>query len=126
FFVPARRLRADSGHPESFDRKRSAREQHLGVPRGPPRPSARPASRQTALALQKPRESRERNIGHMMLDALGIEFRALLRNADGAQNIDNEPMPGADTIGEAMPLRRQEHAPIELRGGKPFPFQAEI
>ena len=45
-------------------------------------------------------------------------------NADGAQNIDNEPMPGADTIGEAMPLRRQEHAPIELRGGKPVPFQA--
>src|SRR5580692_10544615 len=56
----------------------------------------RPASWQTALALQKPRESGERDIGHMMLDALGIEFRALLRNADGAQNIDNEPMPVND------------------------------
>ena len=46
-----------------------------------------------ALALQKPRECGERDIGHVMLNALGIEFRALLRNADGAQNIDNEPMP---------------------------------
>jgi len=37
-----------------------------------------------------------------MLDALGIEFRALLGDADGAQKIDNEPMPGADAIGETM------------------------
>ena len=58
------------------------------------------------LALQKERESVERDIGHVMLDALGIEFRALLGDADGAQKIDNEPMPGADAIGETMPFRR--------------------
>jgi len=76
------------------------------------------------LALQKERESVERDIGHVMLDALGIEFRALLGDTDGAQKIDNEPMPGADAIGETMSLRRQEHAAVELRCGKPLALEA--
>ena len=66
------------------------------------------------LTLQEARESGECDVGDVMLDALRIEFRALLGDTDGAQKIDDEPMPGADAIGKTMPLRRQEHAAIEL------------
>jgi len=50
-----------------------------------------------------------------MLDALGIEFRALLGDADGAQKIDNEPMPGRGRD-------RRDHAPpaSRTRRGKSF------
>ena len=64
------------------------------------------------LPPQKARERRQRDIGHMMLNALGIEFRAGLRDADGAQKIDHEPVPRADTVGESVPLRRQKHTPV--------------
>jgi hypothetical protein len=76
------------------------------------------------MTLQKSRESRKRNVGYVVLYALGIEFRALLRDTDSAQKINDEPVPGADALRKPMALRSQEHAAIELRRRKPLPLQA--
>jgi hypothetical protein len=59
-----------------------------------------------------------------MFNPLGVEFRILLGNANGAQKIDDEPVAGADSIRKTTSLGGQENAAIELRGHKPFAFEA--
>ena len=59
----------------------------------------------TLTATEKTGEGGERPIGNMMLDPFGIELGAVLRDADGDQEIDHKPMAGADASGKVEAAR---------------------
>ena len=53
-----------------------------------------------------------------MFHAFRVRFRSLGGDADRAEQFDNEPMPGANAIGEFMAGLGQEDATIGQGGGQ--------
>src|SRR5262245_50801912 len=58
----------------------------------------------------------QRRFRDVMLDALGVRFRRLGRDAERTENIDHKPMANAHALGQRLPLVGKEHPAIGPRG----------